>query len=208
MTVITISALGENASYTINNREFDYLIADPRENAGYSASDLTDYWSGTYNNGRTVAWTQNQASQIKRGSTTTTNYIAPRLLVASRWSRTVDWGTGNGRYVTAQKRCATYQEAGYPAGRWRLPTEAEIMFMANLQKFQFIDELYSNGGQNITASGSVLQVHNAANNYAIEYWAQVTNNVGSSCRCVYDLWYWGDDPVEGALSTYTIGSVE
>ena len=34
-------------------------------------------------------------------------------------------------FAQAEKRCAAYQENGYPAGRWRVPTEAEIWFMAN-----------------------------------------------------------------------------
>ena len=28
-------------------------------------------------------------------------------------------------------------------------------------------------------------------------------NEDGACRCVYDAWYWGDDPVAAAAYTYT-----
>ena len=30
------------------------------------------------------------------------------------------------------------------------------------------------------------------------------NTGSSSVRCVYDLWYWGEEPVSGATTTYTV----
>lgn len=226
MTVISISSLGSNNSYRMpydrsktntddGGQEYEYIIADPRQIANYSARDLTPYWRGTYNNGQAVNWTDTQAGKIQIGNTTVPNYIAPKLLVASRWSRTENWGdqttvnTYQQDYQTATKRCATYQEAGYPAGRWRLPTDAEIIFMAYLQRYQFIDELYSDGAHNVSASGSLIRVRNAQNNREIQYWSSGiaqggTSQKVSSMRCVYDLWYWGEEPVSGASSTYTI----
>ena len=47
------------------------------------------------------------------------NYIAPIIKIASSYGKTVVLN-----YENAQKRCAAYQENGYPAGRWRLPTKA------------------------------------------------------------------------------------
>lgn len=215
MTVVSISSLSYTPQYQMPRDEYtagstatshDYIIADPRENAGFASSDLINYWRGTYNNGQAVAWTDGQAGAIKIGSTTTPNLIAPKLLVSSRWGRTVNWGdytstnTYAQDYETAKKRCATYQESGYPAGRWRLPTEAETIFLAQLQNNQKIDALFSNGGYNATANGTIIQVAGTGQN-DIHYW---TRHEINSMRCVYDLWYWGDDPVEGASSTYTI----
>lgn len=208
MIVLSISAFGANSNqYTIpapsgggTARTEEYLIADPRVNANYSANDLIPYFNGSETNPILTSW-GSKAAGVMITNRVTTNYIAPKFLIASRWGRTGNWGNGAGRYETAIKRCATYQEAGYPAGRWRLPTEAEIMFMAEMQSRGFINRIFSNDGQNISASGSVFRVQD---NGTITYWTQTSNTVGSSCRCVYDLWYWGDDPVEDP-ATYTIG---
>lgn len=198
MVVISISSLSKNPTYEIpgaSGSPFTYLIADPRQASNYGEDDLVPYFNGT----TTVPW-GDDASKIKVGNTTTTNFIAPRFLISSRWSRMGNWQpsasmTAAERLEVVQKRCATYQEAGYPAGRWRLPTEAEIAFIANLQIYDFIDDLFTATGYSISASGSVFTVDNS-----IHY----NQRLGTSCRCVYDLWYWGEDPVQGAESTYTV----
>lgn len=207
MTVLSISSLANNPTYTIDDigETFTYLIADPRQPSGYQGNDLTPHFRGNYNQtnagDRLVAWTDAEAAAIKLGSTTVRNFIAPRFMVSSRWGRMGNWQPGtmsnDDRLETVQKRCATYQEAGYPAGRWRLPTEAEIAFIAKMQQFYFINSLFTADGYSIAATGNVFTV---ANNGSIGY----NRNQGSSCRCVYDLWYWGDEPADGAQSTYTI----
>lgn len=195
LTVISISAFTQGSnSYTLGNKTEEYLIADPRQNSGFTNNSLTAYYNSSSN--ANTNWGEN-ASKIKIGNTNTTNFIAPKLIFASRWSR-LNSGVGDMDIQTARKRCATYQEAGYPAGRWRLPTEAEINFAINLQRYGFINELFIT--RTYSASGSGLQYQN--NN--ITYTANVGSN-GAAVRCVYDAWYWGEDPVEGALSTYTIG---
>ena len=83
------------------------------------------------------------------------------------------------------KRCASIQENGFPAGRWRLPTQGEISFIAQLSANgvfvkQFDDNYW-------TANG-VVQVKNN----------KVTPNPTATkayIRCVYDSWYWGDDRI-------------
>ena len=194
MTVVTISSLGANSQYSRPAdggsgaaTPQDYLIADPREVSGWSSRDLVQ--------------------EILVGNRSVPNFIAPKVLVSSRWGRTVDWGgdcrsadTYDVDYETAVKRCATYQEAGYPAGRWRLPTEAEIIFMMGLQKANLISTLFStSSAYNVTASGSILSIDGSGN---ISYWSK--HHQLNSMRCVYDLWYWGDEPVTGAANTYTI----
>ena len=224
LTTVSISSLGENTNYTVprdvsvsgsQSTTNNYLIADPRENSGFRGNDLINYWSGTYDNGQARAWTDADAGKIKVGSTTTSNFIAPKFLVSSRWGRMQNWSPHdyNTDYETAKKRCATYQEKGYPAGRWRLPTEAEIIFVINMQKNGFIKDLYTTGWS-ISATGSAFRV--TANNTDIYYVNDVkrlgtlgNNSYGGnghvpSCRCVYDLWYWGEDPVTDVDGTYTI----
>lgn len=226
LTIVSISSLGDNTTYTVPRdastsgsqpQTWNYIIADPREMGGFTRNDLTNYWTGTYNNGRAVEWNNSNAESIKVGSTTTPNFIAPKLLVASRWGRMGDWTNGHDYatdYEKAKKRCATYQEKGYPAGRWRLPTEAEVLFMVNMQKNGFIRELFTRGWS-ITASGSVIRVDTRDANRSVYYVSSVERlrNLGNvaggtthipSCRCVYDLWYWGEDPVADVDGTYTI----
>lgn len=209
MIVVSISSLASSPSYNINDngtiRPFNYLLTDPRENADYGANDLERYyigaWDGNNTTQNTRAWTAEQAAAVKIGSPTGKNYIAPRFMVSSRWGRMGYWAPGNmsdnDRLDLVQHRCATYQEAGYPAGRWRLPTEAEIAFIAQLQRYNFINPLFTDTGYSISSTGGVFTV--PANDDPV-----YNANRGTSCRCVYDLWYWGDDPVEGAQSTYTV----
>ena len=91
----------------------------------------------------------------------------------------VDW-------IHNVERCASYQEDGYPAGRWRLPTEAEIVFVYHLAEdlellsnpFYYQSNYWANSGRRIYQGN--FQPASTGGNY--------------SSRCVYDLWYWGDEP--------------
>jgi hypothetical protein len=119
------------------------------------------------------------------------NAIAPKFLVASTQGGSYDGGM---RFESARERCASYQENGYPAGRWRLPTDAEIKFIIYLSARNKIPRLFngvfwgSSGirGYAIDASDpsvvSVIDTTDPANNQPV-----------ASIRCVYPLWYWGDE---------------
>ena len=216
MTVITISSFTNTSKYyTINGKtgRFEYLIADPREPSGFSTVDYYNYSTNSaergplmpyYNGTDNVQWGE-KAEKIMVGNRTTPNFIAPKFIIASKWGRLGD-NAGpeeSGRYAM-ERRCATYQEAGYPAGRWRLPTEAEVSFIANLQALQFINRLFSTTGYPWTADGEALEVNGAS--------VTLRAAGGNSVRCVYDAWYWGDEPVPEAYSQttqsysiYTIG---
>ena len=65
--------------------------------------------------------------------------IAPVFKIASSWGVVT---SGSINYVQAQKRCASYQENGYPAGRWRIPTEGEIEFIVSLSNMGYIPKLF------------------------------------------------------------------
>lgn len=104
--------------------------------------------------------------------------IAPKFRVASSYgvSPTMD-------KETAQRRCASYQEQGYPAGRWRLPTYAEMEYIITLSNNNRIPVLFSSSSRYWNASGSSR--------------ATITNgalsnpgNNDANVRCVYDEWYW------------------
>lgn len=66
-------------------------------------------------------------------------YIAPKLRIASSYGAVVDRMTR----TAARRRCASYQEAGRPAGRWRVPTRAEMQYICNLSAKGKIPRLFS-----------------------------------------------------------------
>ena len=109
------------------------------------------------------------------------NYIAPIIKIASSYGKTVVLN-----YENAQKRCAAYQENGYPAGRWRLPTKAEINFLMNLSDLNKIPTLFNPQTSFYWAAG-----HLGFNGDDFTDYTNRTTATGYT-RCVYDVWYWGD----------------
>ncbi len=121
------------------------------------------------------------------------NIIAPRLLVSSHMNITggVPWNNSDGTGIV--QRCAMYQEAGYPAGRWRLPTEAEFAFMMKLQSDGTLPGLFADNCYYRVADGRKIHVGTGGNIYPF-----TDSNSGTVyIRMVYDLWYWGDEPTDG-----------
>ena len=131
-------------------------------------------------------------------SSRTENMIAPSFRISTKLSGT--YQSTKVSKAQAQYRCAAFQESGFPAGRWRLPTMAEISFSAQLSAnkvftAQFADNYWSaNGVVKVDAgSGSVTPAPGAKEGYV---------------RCVYDSWYWGDERVldsEGMPSIFVWG---
>jgi len=116
-------------------------------------------------------------------SNRTVNMIAPSFRISSKHSGTEYDGTG---LEQARLRCASYQENGFPAGRWRLPTKAEIRFASQLSandvfEWQFSGNYWSaNGGVHVDTGKKT-----------------VTDKTLDTAliRCVYDSWYWGDERI-------------
>ena len=114
------------------------------------------------------------------------NIIAPRFRIASSKGATQPM-----TYANAFRRCATYQEDGYPAGRWRVPTKAEIEYIAQLNADGKIDLLlgsetgttpyWCNSGYVVVETGETPI-----------YTPSTTNNEDTYVRCVYDDWYWSN----------------
>ncbi len=204
MTLVTVTAFTE-ASQTYQSPGDPvktYIIGDPRQQTK-TWNSLDRRVIGRNGNGYQYAnWTTNEINAIKVGTNNNENIIAPALLVSSRWGR-----PGDG-YPTslelAEKRCATYQEAGYPAGRWRLPTEAEIYFIYTLQNKGLVDGLFSSDitKQNYgyyASSGRVFDRHRitqdggegyGGTDYANRFTPGPYSGNPVSVRCVYDYWYW------------------
>ena len=127
--------------------------------------------------------------------------ISPRFKVASAYGASLD-GDQNDRRMTfqsARKRCASYQESGYPAGRWRIPTDAEIKLIAQLSASEKLPNLF-NGRywSSRGASGTALYVDADTGTVSEE-----ANQTYASVRCVYDAWYWGDEPMTDYLKTWS-----
>lgn len=107
------------------------------------------------------------------------NVIAPKLRVASSWGKTYTL-----TYENAVHRCSSYQEDGYPAGRWRIPTRAEVEFIMTLSGKGYIDVLFNNDN-NYWCCNGYLKVSSTGN---ITFTSSTSGNI--AVRCVYDEWYW------------------
>ena len=122
--------------------------------------------------------------------------LAPEIMVASSYSR-----TGAVFYESAVLRCAAYQEDGYPAGRWRLPTEAEIEFLIELSNHNAIPNLFdgdyfASSGRYFDSTDDTFYNIKKENNTVTGTKPGITyDDYRHGTRCVYDTWYWGRDPV-------------
>ena len=171
---------------------YTYKIADPRVASRWTSNDLMPFvvtGSSSYDASYTTQpWTGNyDAGKIKVG-TAERDSIAPEFLVTSAWGRC---NPNSISFEQAQKRCATYQEAGYPAGRWRLPTVAEISYIYTLQELDVINDLFNptHTGGYWSSEGHPMRYQNGYPSLRTDYSQTSTDPV----RCVYDLWYWGEE---------------
>lgn len=143
---------------------------------------------------------------------TKANFIAPSFRIASSFGKVSlmynasefdergnssegQWTRLNGvSRAEARRRCASYQEAGRPAGRWRVPTIAEIRYLVQLSTDGKIPHLFG---------------HQSLPDMYVPYWSS-TGLIGvrfsdsdisttiqekdletsPAVRCIYDEWYW------------------
>ncbi|MBQ6073440.1 MAG: hypothetical protein IJK90_05960 [Bacteroidales bacterium] len=161
--------------------DYDYVLGDPRTHEVDNLSNLSGL-------------TEYHPTEPSG----TEDIIAPKLKIAS------SYGAVYGEYYfnleTARKRCAAYQENGYPAGRWRVPTAAEIKFMVTLSTFGFIPSLYTfSANDNVgywSANGKI--VGNAQGVPVLN----TSSTSNTAVRCVYDAWYWGEEPVQERMTSF------
>ena len=201
----TVNATNKNLNqYTIYITSFDiegsdYAIGDPRSFTVDNLSSSLDNKRDSHN--------KLLASYYPTRKDDVSNVIAPAFKIASSWGvvSTSNGGYGSRRvlsYETAQRRCASYQENGYPAGRWRIPTEAEIEYIVSLSDREVIPALFN--GDYYASSGRYYH-----NGYVYDGWGggyidpsligfhdDTNTNIGHSVRCVYDVWYWGNGKIE------------
>ena len=171
MYVINVSAFTKN--------DGDYIIGDPRSRT----TDLLNYnWKAapsTNGEYRTL-----EGYRPTGNSKSYANIVAPKFRIASSYGMTNEISFSNARI-----RCAAYQEDGYPAGRWRVPTRAEIKYIVKISAEEKIPRLFNDGGNYWSADNYKCKPDYNANT--------VTESAGGGSdntfvRCVYDEWYWTD----------------
>lgn len=185
-----------------STKAYSYIIGDPR------TRDVDNGLGG--GNNVANAWAEGRALYDLNGDAATANYqrslkyyyptesegeafriVAPRF-------RIVSFNNASGKECdqhSAAMRCASLQEDGFPAGRWRLPTVAEIQYIIMLQEAQAIKDIFtSTGSYYATASysdaGHTKRIAVAYRNNKLS-WNSLNSKI--SVRCVYDEWYWGSN---------------
>lgn len=198
--------------FTVTNvNGTNYIIGDPRETI---VSDIVD---DTHNsNGTRSVWysaqslnpdgTINTTKRILKNyfatdaSDRTKNMVAPKFRVASAYAVLNTGASEAEKLEYLKKRCASYQEDGYPAGRWRLPTQAEFSLIFSQVNRGNLPPIYEVGTKYWCAHGLGEPQRNGT--------VKVTEADGSghSVRCVYDEWYWGSEQLKNR-SQFTWGDM-
>ena len=198
----TVYSESEVISSTYNNSEYltlvsaaisnDYPITDPRtvaaDNLKFWATDKKVTLDGLTNNGGYYHSTRKDIEGV-----------APLFLIASSYGKTSVLS-----YNRAVVRCAAYQEAGYPAGRWRVPTEKEIEFLISLNKNGLIENLFYSPTEGTSDADAQGYWAASGRYYAYQrgsfsdglYSNKDGKNINQHVRCVYDAWYWGEEPLD------------
>lgn len=209
MVIIQTTVLPSNSSY---------MLGDPRV---MEIDNLNANWPNNNNTGAAATeWSANVTSV--QGTTRRLSYyypvdhtsranniIAPKFRIASSRGATQPM-----TYANAFRRCASYQEFGYPMGRWRLPTVAEVMYIAKLNADGKIERLLgggSNGTTDYWCNNGFVTVNNTNNDPPTMNYSTPAGT--KYVRCVYDDWYWsgmtlnGNDVSQVGKTTPTWGDI-
>ena len=174
----------------------DYVLGDPRvstgvtSTSGKSATDFTQAYEVTRD--YTGTGNQRRLSNYKPANEDHVydDYIAPKFRIASSFGASSSMTRAN-----ALLRCASYQEDGYPAGRWRLPTAAEIVYMARLTTDKLIPRLLGSDTPgdytDYWCNSSYVRITDGADAITPPvYYDSYSTSDTKFVRCVYDEWYW------------------
>ena len=199
--------------FTVTNvNGTNYIIGDPRET---NVSDIVDdthisgreersvwYSAQSLNADGTINTTKRILTNYfaTDASERTMNMVAPKFRVASAYAVLNTGASEAEKLEYLKKRCASYQEDGYPAGRWRLPTQAEFSLIFSQVNRGNLPPIYEVGTKYWCAHGLGEPQRNGT--------VKVTEADGSghSVRCVYDEWYWGSEQLADK-STFTWGDM-
>lgn len=168
----------------------NFVIGDPRK---IEVDNLTDMWSKISGSPNSVATAYRKYEKTngvlsyyhptipaRSGEQNSRKlFVAPSFRVCTAHCKNSE----NNTYPEAVLRCATYQEDGYPAGRWRLPTYAEIKLFRLLSNANMIPNLFYAQGRYTYAGGQ-------CNGTTFTDGISADNTDMGAARCVYDEWYW------------------
>lgn len=186
--------------YVINITQFDsstdYIIGDPRSRTINNLTSKDDFNGTDADSAPADGWAfANDMSGTRRqlkyyypteSGGDKANWIAPKIRVASSYGVCETTNT----YIQDQRRCASYQELGYPAGRWRVPTVAEIEFIMYQSQKGRIPKLFNTDTKYMSAQGVVSTTMTNG-----KLTVPTNTNGSAAVRCVYDEWYWGNDTI-------------
>lgn len=191
MYTINVSSFTADDKFSFGSISGNYIIGDPRQMTVDNDMNSTDGYDMTQNWVTAPATYPNEETYLPERKMLyyyPTNpdplsyqVIAPKFRVSS--SHSTVGGANNVEKNGAPLRCATYQEDGYPAGRWRVPTAAEIAFVQKLQREEAIETIFVDGTYYFCSTGTIQLENNAYD----------TERTTGSVRCVYDEWYWGSE---------------
>lgn len=196
------SGVGPNMTdnlYTVYVSAFDtstssYQICDPRESSNSEVFKFYQIGGESNGNATTEVATATDAAQSNQligyratiSGTPSDNLVAPSFIIASGYSAYNGQRTNLYSDTSAKYRCAAYQEDGYPAGRWRLPTPAELQVIGKLCAEGKLASVFYDTYTYVSSSGIYQYDKNAST------FNKVNNAASRSVRCVYDIWYWDD----------------
>lgn len=190
--------------YTISvtafdNTTADYVICDPRADA-INITNFPKYdreASGWGDNRTSIGAISVQADVTGDNEITgyrptitgsaATNFVAPEFKVASSCGTYKEGDSRIYLNTSGYYRCAGYQEAGYPAGRWRIPTPAELNVIGRLCSEGKIASIFVDGVVYMSSDGPYS--YNERNGGTF---TKSDAEHSGSIRCVYDSWYWTD----------------
>lgn len=161
-------------STTVFPESSEYILGDPRTSTPWTFSEATTapHIKGNNNNSHKLTYYYPTI-----GDATVQDMVSPKFRIASSYGQV----SSNIGYEPAKKRCASYQEDGYPAGRWRVPTLGEVKFMIKLSVDDKIPELFSTSVSYWCGNGLLKGDGSGFNE---------TTSGTAVVRCVYDEWYW------------------
>ena len=191
MHIIHVSSFDEDTyQFKIGNESYPYIIGDPRRRDPYKF-DVPDGGTGWVKakdvNGEERYLEYYYPTSTEEEEEGAFRIISPKFRISSKLA-----GYSHCSPKGAAYRCASYQEAGYPAGRWRLPTTAEVLFVINLQSQtpKKIQDLFVGSSNYASATHTI---NNNNNNVTVQEGMVVDRKGTISVRCVYDEWYWGSE---------------
>lgn len=219
MYIINISSLDADSPYIIGDPRSQYICnnlsgtgrlnitANETSEAGtwcYEARALFDGKLNDPNKGyRRLKYyypTRETAPTAKE-----TYMVAPRFRVASSYGRCAN-KTFNNREA-ARRRAATYQELDCPAGRWRVPTMGEVLFIMTLSSKKIIPYLFQRTNYYVTAQGFIMVGDNG------KVTTLESTSAFAGIRAVYDEWYWSEktdyvlEKEDDGSYWYTLGDI-